>query len=304
MSTGDGAAGRAGASRRAELSLLAITAVWGLTFVTVQDAVELMPVSSFLGYRFIAAALLLAIVFRRRLSGLNARGLWQGIVMGVLLTAGYLFQTYGLEATSASKAGFITGLFVVITPLLARCFGGPAIGRVAWLAAAVSALGLYLMSGGVEGFTFRGDGLELLCAVAFSGHIVATGWAVSEGHDVAALVVVQLAVTGFVCTAIAAFAGQLVVPHGAGLWTALVLTSVVASSLAFMVQSWAQREADPARTALILAGEPAFAGFFGWWLAGDTMGLMGWFGAALILGAIVAVDAVPRLRPPRPLPEG
>ena len=291
-------------SRAAELSLLAITAVWGLTFVTVQDAVELMPVSSFLGYRFVAAALLLAVVFRKRLPGLSPRGLWQGLVMGCLLTAGYLFQTYGLEATTASKAGFITGLFVVITPLMARLVGGPAIGRVAWVAAAVSAVGLYLMSGGVGGFTFRGDGLELLCAVAFSGHIVATGWAVGEGHDVAALVVVQLAVTGVVCTGIAAFAGELVVPHGAGLWAALVLTSIVASAVAFMVQSWAQRAADPARTALILAGEPAFAGFFGWWLAGDRMGLVGWIGAALILGAIIAVDAVPRLRPPRPLPEG
>ncbi len=291
-------------ARRAELALLGITTVWGLTFVTVQDAVTQMPVSSFLGYRFLAAAALLAVVFRKRLPQLSRRGWWQALVMGVLLTAGYMFQTYGLEATSASKAGFITGLFVVITPILARIFGGPKIGRIAWLAAAVSALGLYLMSGGAAGFNMRGDGLELLCAVAFSAHIVATDWAVGEGHDVGALVVVQLTIVGVICTVIAAFADELVVPHGAGLWAALILTSVVATALAFMVQSWAQRDADPARTALILAGEPAFSGFFGWWLAGDRLGLTGWIGAALILGAIFAVEAIPRLRPPRPLPEG
>jgi len=291
-------------AHRAELALLGITAAWGLTFVTVQDAVEQMPVATFLGYRFIAAALLLAAVFRRRLRGLSRRGLFQSLVMGVLLTGGYLTQTYGLEATTASKAGFITGLFVVITPIIARLVGGPSIGRIAWAAAAVSAVGMFLLSDTGGGFTMRGDGLELLCAIIFSAHIVATDWAVAEGHDVGALVVIQLTVVGVVCTLIAVFADQLVVPRGAGLWGALVLTAVIASALAFMVQSWAQREADPARTALILAGEPAFAGFFGWWLAGDTMGLMGWVGAALILGAIVAVDAVPRLRPPRPLPEG
>lgn len=291
-------------SRRAEAALLSITAVWGLTFVMVQDAISEMPVMAFLAWRFIPAALLLAVVFRRRSGVLTRRGVRQGLVLGVFLTAGYVTQTFGLEATSASKAGFITGLFVVITPIASRIVGGPPIGRVAWAAAAVSAIGLYLISGAGSSFTFRGDGLELLCAVAFSAHIVATDSAVDEGHDIVGLVVIQLMMVGIVSLVVSVLEGSFEVPHGMTVWSALVVTAVVASALAFVVQSWAQQHADPARTALILAGEPAFAGLFGWLLAGDRMGLVGWIGAALILAAIVAVDAVPRLRPRRPLPEG
>ena len=291
-------------ARRSEAALLAITVAWGLTFVTVQDAIAEIPVPTFLAYRFIAAALLLAFVFRSKLPSLTRRANLRGIQMGAFLAAGYLLQTYGLEATTASKAGFITGLFVVITPLIARITDRTPIGPVAWGAAAASAIGLFLISGAGGSFTMRGDGLELLCAVAFSAHIVVTSHSVREGHDVAGLVVVQLAVVGFVCLAIAVAAGEVVMPHGATVWGTLVLTAVVATALAFMVQSWAQRHADPARTALILAAEPAFAGFFGWLLAGDRLSLVGWLGALLILGAIIAVDMVPSLRPPRPLPEG
>jgi len=291
-------------ARRAELALLAIATVWGLTFVMVQDAIEQLPVMAFLAYRFIPAALLMAIAFRGRLASLTADGIRRGLLMGVFLAVGYITQTFGLEATTASKAGFITGLFVVITPLLARLVGGPVIGKVAWVAAAVSALGLFLLSGAGTTFTLRGDGLELLAALAFSAHIVATGSAVDQGHDIFGLVVIQLALVALVSFAFAAFEDNLVAPHGASVWIALVVTSIVASALGFVVQSWAQLHALPARTALILAAEPAFAGMFGWLLAGDRMGVEGWLGAALILAAIVVVDAIPRLRRSLPLPEG
>lgn len=291
-------------SRRAQAALLSITAVWGLTFVMVQDAISAMPVMAFLAWRFIPAALLLGLVFRHRPRSLSSRGLAQGLFLGVFLTIGYVTQTFGLEATTASKAGFITGLFVVFTPLVARLVGGPPVPAIAWAAAAVSTVGLYLLSGAGGSFTLRGDGLELLCAVAFAAHIVATDRAVDEGHDVVGLVVVQLAVVGVACLAVAVATGGFAVPHGASVWSALVVTAVVASALAFVVQSWAQKHADPARTALILAGEPAFAGLFGWLLAGDRMGVAGWVGAALIILAILAADAMPRVGPRRAMPEG
>jgi drug/metabolite transporter (DMT)-like permease len=107
-----------------------------------------------------------------------------------------------------------------------------------------------------------------------------------------------------VCLLVAAVAGQLEAPEGRTVWSALVVTSLVASALGFFVQTFAQQHAPPARTALILASEPAFAGLFGWLLADDRLSLTGWLGAALIMSAIVAVEVVPRLRPPRPLPEG
>jgi drug/metabolite transporter (DMT)-like permease len=289
--------------RLAEAALVAIAAVWGLTFVMVQDAIELLPTMAFLGYRFVPAALLVALVFRRRLRELSAEGWRAGALMGAFLTAGYICQTLGLEETTASNAGFITGLFVVFTPLLGAILLRERITGVAWAAAAVSALGLYLLSGAGGDFELRGDGLVLLCALSFAAHILVTGRAVRD-HDVGALLVVQLAVCGAVCLGIAAVAGDLEPPEGSTVWSALIVTSLVASALGFFVQTFAQQHAPPARTALILASEPAFAGLFGYLLAEERLSAAGWLGAALILAAILAVEVVPRLRPPRPLPEG
>ena len=287
----------------AEGALICIAAVWGLTFVMVQDAIELLPTMAFLGYRFAIATLLVALVFRNRLRALSPRGWRDGLVMGALLTAGYILQTLGLEETTASNAGFITGLFVVLTPVLVALLLGDRVPRIAWIAAGVSAAGLYLLSGTGGDLNLRGDGLVLLCAIAFAGHILATARGARD-HDVGALLVVQLGLCALVCLAIAAPLGDLEAPEGSTVWSALLVTAVVASALGFFVQTYAQRHAPAARTALILASEPAFAGLFGWLLADERLSALSLSGAALILGAIVAVEAVPRMRPRRPLPEG
>ena len=282
---------------------MGIAAVWGLTFVMVKDAIELLPTMAFLGYRFALAAVLVALVFHRRLRALSAAGWRAGLVMGAFLTAGYAFQTLGLERTTASNAGFITGLFVVFTPVLGAVVLRDRVPRVAWIAAGISAVGLYLLSGTGGDFALRGDGLVLLCALAFAGHILATARAVRD-HDAGALLAVQLGVCALVCMAGAVALGDVEAPEGSTVWSALLVTALVASALGFFVQTSAQRHAPPARTALILASEPAFAGLFGWWLADERLSALSLAGAALILVAIVAVEVVPRLRPPRPLPEG
>jgi drug/metabolite transporter (DMT)-like permease len=224
-----------------------------------------------------------------------------GFVMGVFLTAGYVAQTFGLEHTTASNAGFITGLFVVLTPLFGALVGLP-VGRLAWGAALISAVGLLLLSGAGD-LNLSGDGVVFLCACSFAIHILVTAQSVTR-FDVGALVAVQLGVCGLFCLAYAAFAGQLAAPRGATVWSALLVTSLVASAAGFLVQSYAQRHASPARTALILAAEPAFAGLFGYLLQDERLSALAWTGAVLIMTAIVIVDVVPRLRPPRPLPEG
>jgi drug/metabolite transporter (DMT)-like permease len=287
----------------AELSLVGIAAIWGLTFTIVQDAIERLPVLAFLGYRFTAAALLVAIVFRRALGRLSAEGWRAGIVMGVFLTASYVLQTFGLEHTSASNTGFITGLFVVITPLMAALLLRERIGPLAWTAAAVSAAGLFLLSGTNGDLNARGDGLVLLCAVAVAAHILVTARA-ARGHDIGALLAVQLGVCGLLCLVAGGIAGDLELPRGDSVWLALAITAVFASALGFFVQTYAQQHAPPARTALILASEPAFGGLFGYLLAGDRLSSLSWVGAALIMVAIVAVEMVPRLRRPTVLPEG
>jgi drug/metabolite transporter (DMT)-like permease len=290
-------------ARSAELALVGIAAVWGLTFVMVQDAIERLPPFAFLAYRFIPAALIVAVVFWRPLRRLPPEGWRAALVMGVFLTAGYVAQTLGLEHTTASNAGFITGLFVVLTPLFGALLFGLRAPLPAWLAAGVSAAGLLLLSGTSGNFELSGDGVVFLCACAFALHILVTARAV-ERFDVGALVAVQLGVCGLFCLVAAAIGGDLEAPRGATVWSALIVTSLVASALGFLVQSYAQQHASPTRTALILAAEPAFAGLFGYLLQDERLSALAWLGAILILGAIVLVDVAPRLRPPRPLPEG
>lgn len=288
-------------ARTAELSLVGVSAVWGLTFPVVQDAVAEIPVTTFLGYRFTAAALVAALLFRKPLVSLRGPGWRAGAAMGVFLTGGYLFQTFGLERTSASNAGFITGLFVVLTPLLGAIFLGHRAGAPAWVAAGVSAVGLYLLSGTGD-VNLAGDLLVLGCAISFSFHILVTDPAV-KAHDVRALLVVQLGFCGLMCLALAAGGGDLVVPTSASVWSALAITAVFASVLGFYIQAYAQQHASPARIALILATEPAFAGFFAYLLKGEVLNAWGWVGAGLIMAAIVTVELIPHLRPVPPLPE-
>jgi drug/metabolite transporter (DMT)-like permease len=289
-------------STAAELALVGIAAVWGLTFTMVQDAIAILPTLAFLAYRFAGATLLVAPIFHRRLAGLTREGWIAGLIMGAFLTAGYIFQTLGLEHTTPSDAGFITGLFVVLTPVFGAVFLRQRISGLAWAAAGVSALGLYLLSGAGGDFSLRGNGLVFLAACSFAAHILATGRAAGR-FDVGALLVVQLGVASVVCLTLAIATGDLEAPHGTKVWSALIVTAAVASALGFFVQTYAQQHAPPARTALILASEPAFAGLFGYLLADDRLSAVAWLGAGLIMAAIVAVELLPRWRTTEPLPE-
>ncbi len=268
----------------------------------VQDAVEVLPVPVFLAYRFLAAAVLVGLVFRREIKALPHEGWRAGGVMGIWLTGGYLFQTLGLERTSAASAGFITGMFVVLTPLFGGIFGRERVPLPAWGAAVVSAVGLFLLSGGGGGLNLLGDGLVFLCACSFSFHILATARAVLR-FPTGALLTVQLLVCGVASLLLTLVTGGLEVPSETSVWVALVVTAVAASAIAFFVQTYAQRHAPPARTALILASEPAFAGLFAYLLNDERLSAPAWGGAAMILAAIVFTELLPYLRRAR-FPEG
>ena len=289
--------------RLSELALIGIASVWGLTFVMVKDAIEELPTMAFLAYRVIPASLIVAVGVRRQLGRMSRDGWRAGAVMGLFLAGGYIFQTLGMEQTTASNAGFITGLFVVLTPVLGAVVLRQRLPATVWAAAALAALGLWLLSGAGTDFNTRGDGLVFLCSISLAAHILATAGAVKT-HDVGALLAIQLGVVGLVTLAIGAMAGDLEPPEGTTVWSALIVTSLIASALGFFVQTFAQQHAPPARTALILAAEPAFAGLFGWLLNDERLTAAGGLGAAMIMAAILAVEIVPRFRPPRPLPEG
>jgi drug/metabolite transporter (DMT)-like permease len=276
---------------RATLALVGVTAVWGSTFVVVQDAVERMPVTDFLTWRFALAALAMLLLRPRSVATLGAPGRRAGTVVGVALGAGYLLQTLGLQHTSASVSGFITGMFVVLTPLGAAVLLRQRPTRTAWLAVAVATVGLGLLS--LHGFAVGyGELLTLGCAAAFALHIVGLGrWAAS--YDAFGLAVVQLLTTALLC-ALVAVPGGIVVPPERSVWVALAVTSLGATALAFVVQTWAQSVLPPTRAAVVMTMEPVFAGLFAVLVAGEVLGARTVVGALLVLVAMVLTEVGPR----------
>ncbi len=272
----------------AVLALVAVTAVWGLTFVQVKDAVALYPLFAFLAVRFAIAALVLAPPARRPLRSLPRGGWVAGTGLGLLLALGYALQTAGLERTTVSNAGFITGLYVVFTPLAAVALFRIRIAAIVWAGVALSTAGLALLSGGGAGDGL-GDLLVLLGSAAYSLQI-ALMERYAPRYDPVAFTFVEMlaAFAGFAAVAVAL--GQLEVPRGWTVWGALLVTGVFASALGFLVQTWAQRRTSATRTALAFAMEPVWAALFGFWLAGDRYGAVAWVGAALIMVGIVVAE--------------
>jgi drug/metabolite transporter (DMT)-like permease len=276
------------AAWRWELALVAVTAVWGATFVVVREAVARVPPSAFIAVRFLAAAALLA-ALRPRQALRPDRGLVAaGAVAGLALFAGYAFQTVGLQHTSASSAGFITGLAVVLTPLLGALVLRQRPGRWPATGALLAAAGLALLT--LDRFeVHRGDLLVLGCAFAFATHILLLG-RYSPRHASYQLAVVQLATVGVLALAWAGAAGDLRLPGSNQVWFALAVTAVLASAGGFLVQTRAQRDVSPTRTAIIFTMEPVFAALFAFWLAAERLDARGWLGAACIVAGMLVAE--------------
>jgi len=270
------------------LALILVTAVWGVTFVQVKDAVGVYPLFAFLTLRFAIASVVLAAPAARRLSSLGRAGAAWAAALGLLLAAGYGLQTAGLARTTVSSAGFITGLYVVLTPLIALALFRQGVGAGVWLGVALATAGLAMLSG-IHGGRVLGDALVLAGAAAYSLQIVLLE-RVAPRYDPLALTLVEMlaALGGFAVIALAR--GDLRVPHGWTVWGALLVTGVFASALAFLVQTWAQQRTSATRTALAFTMEPVFAALFGYTLAGDRLGALGWAGCAVILIGIVLAE--------------
>jgi drug/metabolite transporter (DMT)-like permease len=254
----------------------------------VKDAVELYPLFAFLAVRFAIATAVLAPFAAPRLRLLDRRGVVAGVGLGLLLAAGYALQTAGLERTTVSSTGFVTGLYVVFTPLLALALFRVRIGRAVWGGVAVSTAGLVLLSG-VGAASSVGDLLVLGGAAAYALQIVLLE-RFAPRYDVVAFTQVEMAAAFAGFGAVALALGQVEMPRGWTVWGALLVTGVFASALGFLVQTWAQRRTSATRTALAFALEPVWTAVFGYWLAGDRLGLGGWAGAALIMAGIVVAE--------------
>jgi drug/metabolite transporter (DMT)-like permease len=268
--------------------LVAVTAVWGVTFVQIKDALALYPLFAFLAIRFAIAVATLAVPAAARLRSLGCSGVVSGVALGSLLAAGYALQTAGLDRTTVSAAGFVTGMYVVLTPVFGLVLFGFRPDASVWIGVALAVAGLAMLSGISTGSPV-GD-LLVLAAAALYALQIALMERVAPRYDPLALTTVQMATAfvGFAVVAVAA--GQVQVPRGATVWGALVVTGVFASALAYLAQAWAQRRTSATQTALVFALEPVWAGIFGFALAGDRLGAIGWAGCAVILSGIAVAE--------------
>lgn len=280
---------------RADLALVFITLIWGATFVVVKQALENSSTLLFLALRFSLATLALALIFRPRPSKFPRSKplLAGGVAAGVCLFGGYLLQTVGLRYTTPSKSAFITGLSVVLVPVLAALVQRR-------MPLPREALGVVVATGGMALLTLpgqtwhiaKGDLLTLGCAVAFAVHILVVGH-YSPRLGFQALTLVQIATTAGLSLASFWWAETPLIRWRPGVVAALLVTGLLATALAFGVQAWAQQYTTPTRTALIFALEPVSAWLTSFLLTGELLSRHGTLGAVLILAGILLVELKP-----------
>ena len=275
----------------ASIALVGVTAVWGSTFVVMKAAIARQPEADFLATRFSIATLCMILVRPKVLRKLNKRNIFHGSLLGLALGLGYISQTYGLRVTSAAVSGFITGMFVVFTPLIGAVILRRRVDAWTWLAVVLATIGLALLS--LHGFAVgRGEALTLLCAFGFALHIVGLGeW--SALHDSYVIAIIQLAVVSILCWLLVLSHGYQA-PPDYGVWGAVILTAIFATAIAFLIQTWAQSLMAPTRAAVIMTMEPVFAGFFAVFLGGELLTAKIIFGGVFVIAAMYLVELGPK----------
>jgi len=266
--------------------LTAVAAIWGSAFLSMKGTLERLDVNSFLAWRFTIATLFLIAIRPSVLKKIDLPFLKKGAILGAFLSSGYIFQSFGLTLTTVSNTGFITGLYVVLTPIVAAVILRKNITLVEWFAVLVATAGLALLS--FNGFEFGlGEFLVLVSALLFAFHIVGLGeW--SKGLDTYALTVLQLG-TCAVVTFLASFKSGFAMPPDSGVWWSIIYTALFATSLAFIVQTWAQSFIAPSSVAVILAMEVVFAAGFGIWLLDEPVTLRIALGGILVIASMYLI---------------
>ncbi len=266
------------------LALVGVTAIWGVTFVQVQDALAFYPLFAFLAVRFAISTIALAPFAWKPLRALPLEGVLAGVGVGALVAGAYGLQTAGLELTTVASTGFITSLYVVFTPFLALAFFGTRVPRALWVGVALAVVGLMLLNG-VPGGSVAGNTLVLAGALAAAFQIVALE-RFAPRYDVRALTFLQMATAFVGFTVIAVAAGQIEVPRGWTVWSALLVTGLFAGALGYLIATWVQSRTTAARAALVFTLEAPFAAFFGVVLADEVLGWPGWLGCAVMMTGI------------------
>ena len=267
---------------------MAVTAVWGLTFVQVKDALELYPLFAFsppvsrsrlsLSHRSPGARC--ASCPRTRTS--------EGSSSAFSSPQPSVSRRPGFELTTVASTGFITGLYVVFTPFIALLLFRTTVPRGLWVGVALAVAGLLLLSG-VPGGSSAGNALVLASALAAALQIVAME-RLAPLYDARVLTFLMMAVAFLVCAVLAVAAGDLEAPRGWTVWSALLVTGIFSGALGYLVATWVQARTTAARAALVFTLEAPFAALFGVLLADEVLGWEGWLGCAVIMAGILVAE--------------
>jgi drug/metabolite transporter (DMT)-like permease len=275
----------------ATLALLAMTAAWGSTFFLIKDLLDRVPTLDFLAVRFAIASAAMLLVAPRAVARLSPAVRRHAIVLGLLYGVAQILQTAGLAHTPASVSGFITGMYVVLTPVLAALILRTRITGVTWAAVALATLGLGVLT--LSGFSVGyGEAITLVSAVLYALHIVGLG-AWSTPRDAVGMSILQIMVITAVCF-VATVPDGIVLPSTGSDWLSVVYMALVAGALAMLGQTWAQAHLPPTRTAIIMSMEPVFAALFAVWLGGEGVTARLLVGGLMVLTAMLVVELVPR----------
>jgi drug/metabolite transporter (DMT)-like permease len=279
----------------AVIALLTVTASWGAAFVLMKDAIVRQPIPDFLFTRFAIAAAILILARPQVLTHITPRVLWTGVVAGIILALGFITQTIGLELSTAAITGFLTGLYVVFTPLFAWLLLRQKLSARVAVGAALALIALGVLS--ITDFGFGiGSIWVVVCAVFLALHIVALGvW--SPGADPYALTVVQVVVIAVITGAWTFSDGNgFVAPPDAGVWSAVLITAVFATAVAFFVQTWAQGHMDSSRVAILLTTEVLWSGIISVGVGQEPLTVRLLIGGAMMFVAMLIIEWPSRAR--------
>ena len=277
----------------ATLALLGMTACWGSTFFLIHDLLDRVPVLDFLAIRFAIASVALWALAPRALGRLSRGSLRHAAVLGALYGVAQILQTTGLAHTPASVSGFITGMYVVATPLFAAVLLKTRITGLTWAAVALALAGLAVLS--LTGLSVGyGQAITFVAALLYALHIVGLG-AWSDARQAMGMTIVQLMVITVICF-VATVPDGIVLPTRTADWLSIVYMAVFAGALALAGQTWAQAHLPPTRTAIIMTMEPVFAAFFAVLLGGETTTPRMLLGGLMVLTAMFTVELAPRRR--------
>lgn len=267
-------------------ALLTVSMSWGLAFVVMKDALARQSVTNFLFTRFSVAVLIMLLIRPQVFKVMNRDLALRAGAAGLFLGIGYIFQTFGLERAGAAITGFVTGLYVVLTPLLVLIILRQRVNRFTWSCVAIATIGLGLLS--IHGWSIgQGELLIFISAIFFALHIIALSqW--SAGRDAYAMTVVQLAVC-------AALSGLASIPSGyspppdSGVWATVAFTAVFATAAAFIIQTWSQAHMSATKVAVILTMEVVFAALFAIVFGGESLTLQTSLGGTLVVSAMYLI---------------